>query len=224
MNPVIEQGGHAFSLLPERAVWWPAADTLLVADLHLGKSADFRLRGIPVPEGDSLETLERLGQLVKHRKAARVLILGDLFHGPAANLPEVQSLFRSWLADFEDTRFQLIPGNHDRHAPGLAEALGIELLETHHQCHGHQFHHVPPEPNTSASAFAGHLHPAVRLKGDGGPALRIPCFYRHQSLLLLPAFGSFTGQATIAPAPGSEVWGLVDSRVLFIPRSLCRSV
>jgi len=36
-------------LLPERAVWWPATRTLLVADLHLGKCETLRANGAPMP-------------------------------------------------------------------------------------------------------------------------------------------------------------------------------
>ncbi len=35
----------ALALLPERGVWSPAARTLFVADLHLGKASAFRAAG-----------------------------------------------------------------------------------------------------------------------------------------------------------------------------------
>jgi len=222
MHGWIEQGGESFALLPERAIWWPEEKTLLVADVHFGKSAEFRMQGIPVPEGDSLESLNRLGALVEAWKADRVLVLGDLFHGAAANQDALQILLRDWMDRYASLSIQLVPGNHDRHARLLPESLGIEVTPVLHVQRGHQFFHFPPQPNPQTSTFAGHLHPAVQLKEDGGPALRLPCFYRYQSLLILPAFGSFTGNARISPLPGSEVWGIVDSRLLSIPLDLCR--
>jgi len=40
--------GEELLLLPQRALWWPAQKTLLVADLHFGKAATLRAHGIPV--------------------------------------------------------------------------------------------------------------------------------------------------------------------------------
>ncbi|OYV00284.1 MAG: hypothetical protein CFE26_24210, partial [Verrucomicrobiales bacterium VVV1] len=46
----------------------PAALTssraLIVADVHLGKSATFRAKGLPVPEGDNEHDLGRLAALI----------------------------------------------------------------------------------------------------------------------------------------------------------------
>ena len=47
--------GERLHLLPERAVWWPAAGLLLVADVHLGKAATFRRLGQPVPAGTTAQ-------------------------------------------------------------------------------------------------------------------------------------------------------------------------
>ena len=61
--------GHAeLRLLPERAVWWAEQETLLVADLHLGKPASFRAGGAPVPEGADFvviqEDVKRAGEVI----------------------------------------------------------------------------------------------------------------------------------------------------------------
>ena len=52
--------GEAVQLLPDPALWWPAQHTLCVADVHLGKAATFRARGVPVPLGTTRGTLARL--------------------------------------------------------------------------------------------------------------------------------------------------------------------
>ena len=52
-------------LLPGRAIFLPQSKTLIVADLHLGKSATFRKRGLPVPEGTTKSDLDRLAALLK---------------------------------------------------------------------------------------------------------------------------------------------------------------
>ncbi|NUR18637.1 MAG: DEAD/DEAH box helicase, partial [Gemmatimonadaceae bacterium] len=52
--------GEELVLLPERAAYWPARTTLLVADAHFGKAATFRAAAIPVPAGTTDATLGRL--------------------------------------------------------------------------------------------------------------------------------------------------------------------
>jgi uncharacterized protein len=41
--------GEDVLLLPERALFWPRACALVVADVHWGKAASFRAAGIPIP-------------------------------------------------------------------------------------------------------------------------------------------------------------------------------
>ena len=47
------EAGTRWVLLAGRALLWPERRTLLVADLHLGKGAVFRARGVPVPSGST---------------------------------------------------------------------------------------------------------------------------------------------------------------------------
>ena len=72
--------GEEFVLLPERAVWWPAARTLLVADFHLGKAASFRRAGIPLPAGTTTENVDRLERAVAATGAGELVFLGDFLH------------------------------------------------------------------------------------------------------------------------------------------------
>ena len=44
----VELASERLELLGERAVWWPARRTMLLADAHLGKAGHFRKAGIPV--------------------------------------------------------------------------------------------------------------------------------------------------------------------------------
>ena len=44
-------------LLAERALHWPAARTLFVADVHLGKAAAFRAGGVAIPRGATANDL-----------------------------------------------------------------------------------------------------------------------------------------------------------------------
>ena len=59
-----ELGGESVLLLGARALYRPASQALLIADLHLGKGDAFRRAGIGLPRGGTLHDLERLDALL----------------------------------------------------------------------------------------------------------------------------------------------------------------
>ncbi|MGP4763297.1 hypothetical protein ACTXP8_26265, partial [Klebsiella pneumoniae] len=75
--------GEPFMLVGARAMYWPARQALLIADLHLGKSHVFRRAGIAVPSGATRGDLDRLADAVARTAARELWIVGDLLHGPA---------------------------------------------------------------------------------------------------------------------------------------------
>src|SRR5690349_24740318 len=72
-----------FQLLPERALFFPATHTLVVADLHLGKATAMRNNGLPVADDESLADLARLSALLVRTAATQLVIAGDLLHAPS---------------------------------------------------------------------------------------------------------------------------------------------
>jgi len=181
--------GQSLHLLPQRALWWPAQQRLLVADVHLGKDQIFRQRGVPVPDGSVQRDLQRLKALLQNYPAASLIVLGDLVHAkPQASDGWVNTL-QDWLGEIGRDRLQVILGNHDRHMARLLDAWQI----SHHQqldLSGLQLRHAPDE--ISSSGIAGHLHPGIRLRA-AGQSLRAPVFWLRDQRLVLPAFGRFTG-------------------------------
>ena len=209
--------GEALELLPERAIWWPAARTLFIADLHLGKGASFRALGQPVPAGTTQDNLARLVTLIEHTQAQRLIVLGDLLHAAPARKPQqIEPLLR-WREHHPALEWIAVRGNHDRHAGDAPPALRISsvdepwppatnarLLACHH-----------PQRIESKGVLAGHWHPAIRLRGPAHDRERLPCFCRFgDELLVLPAFGAFTGAnlreppevALCYPVGGGRVW------------------
>jgi len=180
---------QALQLLPQRALWWPAQQRLLVADVHLGKDQLFRQRGIAVPEGAVHSDLQRLQTLLQAFPTASLTVLGDLVHArPRSNDRWVQQLL-DWLQQIGPARVQVVLGNHDRHMASLLDQWQI----AHHarlDVAGLQLRHAPDE--LSAAGIAGHLHPGTRLRA-AGQSLRLPVFWQRGEQLVLPAFGRFTG-------------------------------
>lgn len=166
--------GHQFIARPSGALFWPAQDMLIVADLHLGKSERMARRGGSLlPPFETQETLSRLGAEMALTQPRSVALLGDVYDddlaaqslpGAITALLEGIKAGRSWL---------VLSGNHDR-TSGPAEIIvdGIALR-----------HIAEDGPDIS-----GHFHPKARLAGRSRPAFLIG--HHH---LILPAFGQYTG-------------------------------
>jgi uncharacterized protein len=203
-------------LLAGRALLLPAARALVVADVHFGKAATFRARGVPVPQGTTTDNLQRLERLLASTAATSLVFLGDLFHAREAHARDTLAALRAWRARHPQIDMVLVEGNHDRHAgaPPLNLDLRVEqepwLFAGLALCHHPQ--HVPGH-----HVLAGHLHPCVRLHGGANDSVRLPCFWVRPSMTLLPAFGEFTGGAPIVREPGDRVVALADDRLFPLP-------
>lgn len=205
-------------LLPGRAALVTGSATLLVADLHLGKAATFRHAGIPVPEGSAQRDLDRLARLVLGRRVRRLLVLGDLFHAGTGCTPGVFAEFEALRGSIAGTEVVLVRGNHDRSIGRLPAALGIDACLPRLDEPPFHFVHDPADGVDAVAAgrcvVAGHLHPTVAVRGRSGDRLTGRCFLARPGLVVLPAFGSFTGGARTAPQPGVRLWLARDDGVV----------
>jgi DNA ligase-associated metallophosphoesterase len=200
----------------------PASRTLLVADLHLGKAATFRRAGIPVPEGSAQRDLERLAQLVRGHDVRRVVVLGDLFHAKGGCTPQVFAEFAALRARMADTAVVLVLGNHDRAVGRLPASLGIDACVPSLDEPPFHFVHEPATDVTASDrdlfTVAGHLHPTVSIRSPSGDRLADRCFVAEPALLVLPAFGSFTGGHRVEPTEGMRLWIARDDGVVDVTR------
>lgn len=206
---LVDVAGEALELLPGRAVRW--GETLLVADVHLGKVETFRCQGIPVPGAHLQDDLDRLGALLTATGARRLVVLGDLVHGRIGVTPELVETVTAWR-HIRPVSVLLVRGNHDRRLPSLPEAWGVEEAEGPVIDGPFAFVHEP-RPVEGRYTWAGHVHPGVLL-GGRGDRVRLPCFHLGRSVGLLPAFGTFTGSVAVPRAPGDRVWAITPGRVV----------
>jgi DNA ligase-associated metallophosphoesterase len=180
--------GHSFAPLVSGALFWPAHETLLVADLHFEKMSSYARSGQLLPPYDTAMTLERLEADIRLTGAKKVVALGDSFHrdeGPgsltADDKARISRLTRTmdwvWLA-----------GNHD---PSVHRLGGLCVNEI--SISGCVLRH---EPVRNGGVVAGHLHPAARIAMNG-KSTRRPCFVWDDELLILPAYGASTGSLNI---------------------------
>ncbi len=213
--------GERVRLHPHAALYWERADTVIVADLHLGKATHFRRHGMPVPQYVQDETLDKLAGLLLDFKPRRLLMLGDLFH---SDYNEEWEDFADLVMAFAATEFALVPGNHDRLTPHQFEKYGIKVYHEPHvegpfafSHHPHSLKQLSEKLGEAAQQgyynLAGHVHPSARLRGRVG-ALRLPCFFFGREAGLMPAFGSFTGTYTVQPRRGDRVFVLAGKKVV----------
>ena len=217
----IELAGETATLLPQRALFWAAESTLFVADLHLGKDGCFRAAGAPVPAGVLDETLTRLDTVVEATGAERVVVLGDLTHAPIGLTDDMVDEVAAWRrrSAFD---FALVDGNHDRklRASGLADlarAWSMNLIDPGSRFGPFVLQHEPDIVD-EAHALAGHLHPAVIVRG-GGDAVKTPAFHvlngpGDAGVTILPAFSSFVAGVPVRPEPDDGVWAVTPERVI----------
>lgn len=206
MKQQIEAGGEQLILLPERALWWPAASALIVADIHWAKSGHFRRHGLAMPAAVQTADGQRLAQIVRQYKAARLIIAGDFFH---SHLNKEVDDFTHWRRQHPALRIDFIPGNHDILPQDLYEQwqlhihpAGLDIAPFHIA------HDEVQKPGFIT--IHGHLHPGIRL-GQGRP---LPCFCLTKNSLVLPAFSSFTGCKIVSPNDYEQLFVIGEGKVL----------
>ncbi|TVQ80587.1 MAG: ligase-associated DNA damage response endonuclease PdeM [Phycisphaeraceae bacterium] len=208
--------GESLTLLPQRAIWWESASTLLLADLHLGKAAAFRTAGIPVPENTTTHDLATLSELLDRTLARRLVILGDFFHARSGRSAHIESTLDAWRSRHGNLEILLIRGNHDHSSGDPPAHLDINCLAEGASLPPFALHH---HPTTDASGYvlAGHIHPAIRLDDPGTRAsIRFPCFWFGTNGAVLPAFGRFTGMKVVSPRRDDAVFVIAENEVVRI--------
>lgn len=173
-----------------RAAYLPAADALVIADIHIGRLAASNVEA-PVEAHEGL--IERLRGHLAVFEPGTVVVAGDVLHvhgrvptGTSSVLEALVNAIRE-----RDARPVLVRGNHDTLLDELDfGSTGTNVVDEQRLndgsvvCHGHA------EPDGDAPRYiVGHEHPAIRVEGA-----RHPCFlvgktaYRGGDVLVLPAF------------------------------------
>ena len=205
-SSVVEIAGERLLLLPEKAVYWPAQQMLIIADIHFGKAASFRAQGIPVPRGTTTENLLGLDALIERHGARHVVFLGDFLHARAAHASSTQQAMLAWRQSRPGLRLTLVRGNHDKHAGDPAAILDIDLVDEPHIVGPFAFcHHPDLDLDGGGYALAGHVHPAWVL-ATRFDSLRLPCFVVGSERMILPSFGSFTGGHVVRREAGDAIF------------------
>ncbi|MFL5774559.1 MAG: ligase-associated DNA damage response endonuclease PdeM [Flavisolibacter sp.] len=198
-------------LSAERTIYWEEEKTLILSDLHFGKTGHFRKSGIAVPSSIYKEDLQRLVEVLLFFKPEKMIVVGDFFHSHA-NIE--LDLFRKWRSDFSNIEILLVRGNHDILKDGWYTQSEIRVIEKELTTGPFLFTHDRCEERKDVYTFCGHIHPGIILNGLGKQSLRLPCFYFGKHHCVLPAFSKFTGVALIEPKQREKVYAIVENKLI----------
>jgi DNA ligase-associated metallophosphoesterase len=199
--------GQQLWLSPHRCLYWEEERSLVLSDLHFGKTGHFRKAGIAVPQSVYREDLLRLLSLIQYFQPNQLVVVGDLFH---SRENKELDLFLRWREDFPHLGIRLVMGNHDILRADWYEKAGIGVEEGILRMGEFAFvHDIENAEGGGSYFFSGHLHPAIRINGMGKQSLQFPCFYFGAKYAILPAFGRFTGTVSIDPGEESNVFAIL---------------
>ena len=202
-----------FLLLPEKAMFWPEKEMLILSDPHLGKVTHFRKAGIGVPSEAKNENWRTLNDLIVTHSPRSVHFLGDLFHSTYND--EWQEL-EEFMSVFDTIDFHLVLGNHDILAAEIYK--DSRLIVCDRSIHD-QFiftHHPLKSPEGELFNFCGHIHPSILLSGKARQRIKLPCFYFLEQQLIFPAYGVFTGTKNLEIEKATAIYGVGEGQVLKI--------
>lgn len=235
--------GVRLELMPQRGVYWPDQNALLVSDTHFGKESTFRRGGIPVPVGSTRATLDRIQAMMERCKPSRLIFLGDLFHNRSSLSGDVMDLLSQFFQKHVACELTLVIGNHDLHlfqfdlnplptswnmnvVPQLAigrVGLAHDPAEWPSKSKSGKTKPDSKESDSKESGagreavdlmLCGHVHPAIRARSLTDSAGKLPCFWFSRQRLVLPAIGTFTGTHPIDPRSGDRIWVIAGEQVI----------
>jgi metallophosphoesterase superfamily enzyme len=170
-----------------RAIYVPGADTVVCADLHVGRDA---ASNVELRLGEHEDLLERFGALLERYDPAEAVLAGDLLHrfdGLPTGVTETLRGLEA-AADAAGCRLVVTPGNHDPMlrelwdgpTPAAYPLADTGIVVTHG--------HVPPERDAEWYVV-GHDHPTIEIEGVRRPChLYGPDQYEGAGVLMLPTF------------------------------------
>jgi DNA ligase-associated metallophosphoesterase len=193
----VKFAGHQLLLDATGVLIWPAQDLIVFSDLHLEKGSFLSQFANPLPRFDSKDTLARMAQAIAIYDCQNVLCLGDSLHDANA-ISRMQIDDLSALNTMIGTRnsWIWILGNHDPEIP--KDVLGTR--KAYQQIHNVLLVHEPEDLSDFVgidTQIIGHFHPKLSHKLTSRKVTG-KCFVCATDLLLMPAYGKYTGGLDLA--------------------------
>ena len=209
--------GENLILDPRKAMIWPSEESIFISDTHFGKSSIFRKHGLQIPEGSDEEMLISISNLIEDYQIKRLFILGDFVHGALPEGDMFFELFNTWRRAHNHISVVLIRGNHDVDL----QALCLNRLEVYdrYMVQSAELVHDPASA-TKNVYVSGHVHPFLKFKSSQ-ESVRMPIFWCSRKMLILPAFGLFTGGENVELSFGEVAYAIFPdgSDIIKIPEA-----
>tara|TARA_B100001057_G_scaffold165064_1_gene165622 strand:- start:402 stop:1067 length:666 start_codon:yes stop_codon:yes gene_type:complete len=166
-------------------------NTLVISDLHLGKSFSFAKVGNFLPPYDINETIESVRRLIEKYSPKQIISLGDNFHEPKTLKMIDQIIIKKINETFNQLDMIWIDGNHDGNLKNKNLIYG--KFKKNYTFSNLTFTHIKSRKlENNLFEFSGHFHPKISFKHNRINYLS-KCFVLGKNFCILPAFGSFTG-------------------------------
>ena len=207
------------------ALYWPAAEAVIVADLHFEKGSAYAARGVALPPYDTAATLKRLAALIAAYRPKMLISLGDSFHDDYWAARMAAQDRDALLHMVSDLQVKWVTGNHDPTPPKGLPGAAAELFHMHHDGALVMRHEPVPRHDAAfqAGELAGHLHPCGKLR-QRGRSLRRRCFIADDSRAILPAFGALTGSLNVRDAAFDDLFAAGAYQVVLLGQDQMASV
>ena len=165
--------------------------TLVLADLHLGKSISLNRTGNFVPLYDNEETIKSLKNIIFKYNPLKIITLGDSFHDKFSILNMNKQHLSELKKITQNFNFIWIIGNHDKNLLGTEKISGTFLDNFSKE--NLRFTHIKTNGKSSETfEFSGHYHPKTYLKINNS-RYYYKCFVIGKNFCILPSFGYYTG-------------------------------
>jgi len=148
-------------------------------------------------------------QKIENFQPERIIFTGDLFHSYEN---QEHALFAKWRKAITANSIHLVKGNHDLLPNKVYDELGLVLHENIYTTGPFVLVHdlnSLPEGSEKGYRISGHIHPGIRISGQGKQSLSFPCFYFSKKHAILPAFSKFTGFVVIETLKTDTVFAIV---------------
>ena len=134
-----------------------------------------------------------ISNLIKDYQLKRLFILGDFVHGALPEGDKFFELFNTWRRAHNHISVVLIRGNHDVDLQDLC-LNRLEIYDRYMVKSAELVH--DPASATKNVYVSGHIHPYLKFRSSQ-ESVRMPIFWCSSKMLILPAFGLFTGGKNI---------------------------
>lgn len=176
-------------------------DTLVVADLHIGRGTGGELE---FPVGSGSDMVERFRDLVQRHDPEVVVLAGDVLHSFQTVPRTVENTVDGLKATCHDAGARLVvtPGNHDTMLESVWDGPTKQAFRAGETLilHGHD------APEGDAPRYiVGHDHPTIEIEGQ-----RRPCYlvgenqYCGGEVVMLPSFNKLNAGVRVNTMSAGE--------------------